>query len=117
MNCWVSMIRVTASTTASRMGRYWAPRSSSGTFVTGEHATRIVPRIAAGACRSVPTQRQSGALGGPEGMRAACYTRRAMAANDLRRLYAYRGLLQGLVRRDLQVKYKGSVLGVAWSLL
>lgn len=40
-----------------------------------------------------------------------------MAANDLRRLYAYRGLLRGLVRRDLQVKYKGSVLGFAWSLL
>lgn len=40
-----------------------------------------------------------------------------MAANDLRRLYAYRGLLSGLVRRDLQVKYKGSVLGFAWSLL
>jgi lipopolysaccharide transport system permease protein len=40
-----------------------------------------------------------------------------MAASDLRAVYAYRGLLRGLVRRDLQVKYKGSVLGVAWSLL
>ena len=40
-----------------------------------------------------------------------------MAANDLRHLYAYRGLLRGLVKRDLQIKYKGSVLGVAWSLL
>ena len=40
-----------------------------------------------------------------------------MAANDLRHLYAYRGLLHGLVRRDLQIKYKGSVLGFAWSLL
>lgn len=40
-----------------------------------------------------------------------------MAANDLRHLYAYRGLLRGLVRRDLQIKYKGSVLGFAWSLL
>lgn len=40
-----------------------------------------------------------------------------MAANDLRQLYAYRGLLRGLVRRDLQIKYKGSVLGFAWSLL
>ena len=40
-----------------------------------------------------------------------------MAANELRRLYAYRGLLRGLVQRDLQVKYKGSVLGFAWSLL
>ena len=40
-----------------------------------------------------------------------------MAANDLRALVAYRGLLRGLVQRDLTVKYKGSVLGVAWSLL
>jgi lipopolysaccharide transport system permease protein len=40
-----------------------------------------------------------------------------MAANDLRAVYAYRGLLRGLVRRDLQVKYKGSILGFAWSLL
>ena len=40
-----------------------------------------------------------------------------MAANDLRALVAYRGLLRGLVRRDLTVKYKGSILGVAWSLL
>jgi len=30
---------------------------------------------------------------------------------------AYRGLLRGLVQRDLTVKYKGSLLGVAWSLL
>ena len=40
-----------------------------------------------------------------------------MAANDLRTLLAYRGLLRGLVQRDLTVKYKGSILGVAWSLL
>ncbi len=40
-----------------------------------------------------------------------------MAANDLRALVAYRGLLRGLVQRDLTVKYKGSVLGLAWSLL
>lgn len=40
-----------------------------------------------------------------------------MAANDLRALVAYRGLLRGLVQRDLLVKYKGSLLGVAWSLL
>jgi ABC-type polysaccharide/polyol phosphate export permease len=38
-------------------------------------------------------------------------------ANDLRALVAYRGLLRGLVQRDLAVKYKGSLLGVAWSLL
>ncbi|BCS34711.1 hypothetical protein TBR22_A39370 [Luteitalea sp. TBR-22] len=40
-----------------------------------------------------------------------------MPANDLRALVAYRGLLRGLVQRDLTVKYKGSILGVAWSLL
>lgn len=40
-----------------------------------------------------------------------------MAANDLRALVAYRGLIRGLVQRDLTVKYKGSLLGVAWSLL
>lgn len=40
-----------------------------------------------------------------------------MAANDLRALVAYRGLLRGLVQRDLTIKYKGSILGVAWSLL
>jgi lipopolysaccharide transport system permease protein len=40
-----------------------------------------------------------------------------VAANDLRALVAYRGLLRGLVQRDLTVKYKGSLLGVAWSLL
>jgi len=40
-----------------------------------------------------------------------------VAANDLRALVAYRGLLRGLVQRDLLVKYKGSLLGVAWSLL
>lgn len=48
---------------------------------------------------------------------AACYTRPAMVANDLRTLVAYRGLIRGLVQRDLTVKYKGSVLGFAWSLL
>jgi lipopolysaccharide transport system permease protein len=40
-----------------------------------------------------------------------------VAANDLRALVAYRGLLRGFVQRDLTVKYKGSLLGVAWSLL
>ncbi len=40
-----------------------------------------------------------------------------MTANDVRALVAYRGLLRGLVQRDLTVKYKGSLLGIAWSLL
>ena len=41
----------------------------------------------------------------------------ALERRDLRALVAYRGLLRGLVQRDLTVKYKGSLLGVAWSLL
>ena len=35
----------------------------------------------------------------------------------LRELYAYRELVFNLTARDLKLKYKGSVLGVAWSLL
>ena len=38
-----------------------------------------------------------------------------MIAN-LRVLWRYRDLLRGLVQRDLRVKYKGSVLGIGWSL-
>jgi ABC-2 type transport system permease protein len=35
----------------------------------------------------------------------------------LRRVWAYRELLVGLVRKELKVKYKNSVLGFAWSML
>jgi len=35
----------------------------------------------------------------------------------LRRLWAYRELLVGLVRKELKVKYKNSALGFAWSML
>ena len=31
-------------------------------------------------------------------------------------LFRYRDLFGNLVRRDVQVRYKGSLLGVAWSL-
>ena len=44
-----------------------------------------------------------------------CYTRGAVIAN-LRRLWRYRDLLRSLVQRDLRIKYKGSVLGIGWSL-
>lgn len=35
---------------------------------------------------------------------------------SLRVLWRYRDLLRGLVQRDLRMKYKGSVLGIGWSL-
>ncbi len=35
----------------------------------------------------------------------------------LRRVWVYRELLAGMVRKELKVKYKDSVLGFAWSLL
>ena len=35
----------------------------------------------------------------------------------LRALWQYRELLVGLVAKELRVKYKGSVLGIAWSML
>jgi len=44
-------------------------------------------------------------------------TTRPGAADRLRELYAYRELVANLTVRDLKLKYKGSVLGVAWSLL
>jgi ABC-type polysaccharide/polyol phosphate export permease len=48
-------------------------------------------------------------------VRVKCYTRGAVIAN-LRVLWRYRDLLRGLVQRDLRIKYKGSVLGIGWSL-
>ena len=41
----------------------------------------------------------------------------ARADERLRRPYRYRELFGNLFRRDFHAKYKGSVLGVAWSLL
>ena len=40
-----------------------------------------------------------------------------MSTTGLGSVWRYRELLGNLVRRDLQVKYKGSSLGFAWSLL
>lgn len=37
--------------------------------------------------------------------------------NSLRELYAYREMIFSLVRRDLQGRYKGSVLGFFWTFL
>ena len=36
---------------------------------------------------------------------------------NLARLARYRGLIQSLVARELKARYRGSVLGVAWTLL
>ena len=35
----------------------------------------------------------------------------------VRDIWSYRELLVGLVRKELRVKYKGSILGIAWSML
>uniref|UniRef100_UPI0015948421 ABC transporter permease n=1 Tax=Candidatus Hakubella thermalkaliphila TaxID=2754717 RepID=UPI0015948421 len=35
----------------------------------------------------------------------------------LREIFKYRELLFNLIRRDLKVKYRGSILGFFWSLL
>ncbi|MDE3156909.1 MAG: ABC transporter permease [Acidobacteriota bacterium] len=43
--------------------------------------------------------------------------RRAWSVADLRELWAYRELLYFFVWRDLKVRYKQTVLGVAWALL
>jgi lipopolysaccharide transport system permease protein len=44
-------------------------------------------------------------------------TTRPGPAYRLRELYAYRELVANLTVRDLKLKYKGSILGVAWSLM
>lgn len=41
----------------------------------------------------------------------------ARVSSSLRELYAYRDLLRGFTVRELKLKYKGSALGIAWSLL
>jgi len=42
---------------------------------------------------------------------------RRSVAEHVKDIWAYRELLAGLVRKELKVKYKNSVLGFAWSLL
>ena len=43
--------------------------------------------------------------------------KRGWAALDLRELWAYRELLYFLTWRDILVRYKQAVLGVAWAIL
>jgi len=42
---------------------------------------------------------------------------RTTLAQHLRDIWTYRELLRGLVRKELQVKYKNSVVGVGWSMV
>jgi len=42
---------------------------------------------------------------------------RGWSSLHLRELYAYRGLLWVLVMRDIRVRYKQTVLGIAWAVL
>lgn len=44
-------------------------------------------------------------------------TERASFASTVRGVLRYRELVRNLVLRDLRVKYRGSILGVAWSLM
>ena len=39
------------------------------------------------------------------------------AIEEARALWAYRGLVHELVVRDIKVRYKRSVLGIAWTML
>jgi ABC-2 type transport system permease protein len=43
--------------------------------------------------------------------------RRSKALEEARALWAYRGLVHELVVRDIKVRYKRSVLGIAWTML
>ena len=42
---------------------------------------------------------------------------RSRAIEEARALWAYRGLVHELVIRDIKVRYKRSVLGIAWTML
>ena len=44
-------------------------------------------------------------------------TGRPRLAQSLRELWAYRGTILAFAERDVRVKYKQAVLGVAWALL
>jgi ABC-2 type transport system permease protein len=78
-----------------------APDVPTGTSTSDESA-----RGEAGATRPV---RQP---------RAATVVRpRIKAGERLRRLWRHRELLNAMVRKELKVKYKNSILGFAWSLL
>ena len=44
-------------------------------------------------------------------------TRRPSLAQSLRELWSFRGTILAFAERDIRVKYKQAVLGVAWALI
>src|SRR3972149_1321330 len=75
------------------------------------------PRAASRRC-TTPCACAAGASGRERCARSAS-SRRAGAGMwaRLRELWRYRELIRNLVERDLKVRYKNSVLGIAWSWL
>jgi len=81
---------------------------------------RIRKRVGAegNTIRSTVTNNAATAIDSPIGDRFTVYERkRGWAALDLRELWAYRELLFFLTWRDILVRYKQAVLGVAWAIL
>ncbi len=67
---------------------------------------------------SRPHRGAPGGAGEPDGSYALrVVAPRRSVVQHVRDIWTYRELLAGLVRKELKVKYKNSVLGFAWSLL
>lgn len=98
---------------------YW--RFGAAGLSLGALAGAAILFVLAGAgWRAVATviarrRRTVAAMEPPAGMRAL--TGPPKLGLGLSSLYHYRGLVRALVAKDLKLKYRGSVLGVAWSLL
>jgi ABC-2 type transport system permease protein len=56
-------------------------------------------------------------MAGPAAQGARVVRARLGAGERVRRIWAYRELLVGMVRKELKVRYKNSALGFAWSLV
>ena len=70
----------------------------------------MAPHVAKAALKPIAAQRV------PSGEMRVVRARIGVVER-MRRIYRYRELLTGMVRKELKVKYKNSVLGFAWSLL